>query len=208
MAPLWIDFLNSDWHDPLGHAPRRDRLEDPEWLAGFLDTWRLPRVGPIAPGSAESQTLGGLRSVLQEVVGSIVKGGAVRSCDLAAINPALAARPVTPRLEHDGKAVRLRLAAAPGAAPLDALVLAILDSFAAFLAGGDPTRLRICENDDCRWVFYDETRSRTRRWCADSCGNLIKVRKFRRQRKKAAKSGASARPAATRRPRQGRRKRR
>ncbi len=30
----------------------------------------------------------------------------------------------------------------------------------------------------------DTTRSRTRRWCADSCGNLIKVRKCRQKKKK------------------------
>ena len=75
--------------------------------------------------------------------------------------------------------MRLRLAAGRGGG-LDALLLAIVESFAAFLAEGDPSRLRVCENADCRWVFYDSTRSRTRRWCAGSCGNLIKVREFRR----------------------------
>ena len=62
------------------------------------------------------------------------------------------------------------------------MLFGITESFAAFLAEGDPTRLKLCENRDCRWVFYDTTRSRTRRWCADTCGNLIKVREFRRRK--------------------------
>jgi predicted RNA-binding Zn ribbon-like protein len=35
------------------------------------------------------------------------------------------------------------------------------------------------ENDDCRWVFYDESKSQSLRWCASVCSNLIRVRRFR-----------------------------
>ena len=46
-------------------------------------------------------------------------------------------------------------------------------------------RLKICPNHGCRWVFYDETRGNTRRWCDDrSCGNRDKVRRLRERRRK------------------------
>ena len=93
------------------------------------------------------------------------------------------------RVRHHGQnACRLRLV--PTRQGLDAVLLAIVESFASFVVSGEPERLKLCENPDCRWVFYDTTRSRTRRWCADTCGNLMKVRDFRaRQKKKRKRTG-------------------
>lgn len=56
---------------------------------------------------------------------------------------------------------------------------------------GEHTRVKICANPDCGWVIYDESRNQTRRWCsAADCGNLIKVRKHRRN-KREGKSGSA-----------------
>jgi predicted RNA-binding Zn ribbon-like protein len=53
-------------------------------------------------------------------------------------------------------------------------------SAAELLAEGEPARLRVCANSACSWMFYDETRNSSRRWCEGAiCGNLIKVRRFR-----------------------------
>ncbi len=199
---LWIDFLNSDWNDPLGHAPARDRLQEPAWLSEFLENWKLPGLDLCGPEAGSA--LIGLRSELQGLLARLVGNQRLRPADLEGLNRRLAALPVTTRFQMEGDSVQLRLT--PSSNGLDAVILAIAESFAAFLADGDPTRVRLCENADCKWVFYDSTRSRTRRWCADSCGNLIKVRKFRQ--KTAKRSGASAAPAAPGRPPARRRKRR
>lgn len=56
--------------------------------------------------------------------------------------------------------------------------------FALTLVEGEGRRIRICDNSDCRWMFYDDTRSRTQKYCDDKmCGNLMKVRRFRAKRK-------------------------
>jgi predicted RNA-binding Zn ribbon-like protein len=60
----------------------------------------------------------------------------------------------------------------------------VLTSIAAsgcdLLLNFDRRRIRVCPNQGCRWVFFDETRGRTRRWCnATPCGNLFKVRRYR-----------------------------
>ncbi len=185
MDLLWIDFINSDWHDPLGKAPGRDELDDPAWLRRLLDRWSLRKVDVRSRDTQAA--LRDLRSLLQAFVRTLVRDGSLRPAELAALNRYLAARPVTSRLEIEDDAFRLRLT--PTAKGLDGVLFSVAESFAVFLAEGDPTRLKLCENHDCRWVFYDTTRSRTRRWCADSCGNLIKVREFRRRktRKRTAK---------------------
>ena len=191
MDSLWIDFINSDWHDPLGKARDRDELEDPAWLRRLLERWNLPTVDTRRRDTRAA--LRDLRTLLQAFVRSLVRDGALRPKELATLNRYLAAHPVTSRLEIEDDAFRLRLS--PTARGLDAVLFSVTESFAAFLAEGDPTRLKLCENHDCRWVFYDTTRSRTRRWCADGCGNLIKVREFRRRktRKRTAKKKSDRR---------------
>ena len=184
MDSLWIDFVNSDWHDPLGRAPDRDQLHDHAWVRRFLEAWKLPRLDVRSAGSRSS--LGELRGLLQQFVRTLVTDGSLRPAELTALNRYLTARPVTSRLEIDDDSFRLRLT--PTSKGLDGVLFTVAESFATFLTDGDPTRLKLCENQDCRWVFYDTTRSRTRRGCADSCANLIKVRKCRQ--KKSKKQGA------------------
>ncbi|URJ62468.3 CGNR zinc finger domain-containing protein [Paenibacillus polymyxa] len=60
----------------------------------------------------------------------------------------------------------------------------VADFAQAFVSSGG-SRIRICDNTDCRWVFYDDTRNRSKRFCDDKmCGNLMKVRRFRERKKK------------------------
>ncbi|MFD9949616.1 CGNR zinc finger domain-containing protein [Nonomuraea sp. NPDC059023] len=50
------------------------------------------------------------------------------------------------------------------------------------------TRLKSCDNPECRWLFYDQSRNRTARWCSmRGCGSIVKARRYRdRQRQRAA----------------------
>ena len=179
MNALWIDFVNSDWHDYRGRDPDRDQLADPVWLLGFIEEKGLPRID--TRNRAVRSGLRELRDLLQQLIRTLVESGRLRAADLETVNGYLAARPVTSRLEVSDDACRVRLT--PTAKGLDAVLFAVVESFASFVVEGDPERLKLCGNPDCRWVFYDTTRSRTRRWCADSCGNLMKVRKFRQKKK-------------------------
>lgn len=41
-------------------------------------------------------------------------------------------------------------------------------------------RLKLCENPDCRWAFYDKSRNRSGSWCRMGlCGNRLKNRAYR-----------------------------
>jgi predicted RNA-binding Zn ribbon-like protein len=60
----------------------------------------------------------------------------------------------------------------------------IAASMAQMMAEDEPSRIRICDNPNCLWVYYDDTRNRSKRYCDDKlCGNLMKVRRFRARQK-------------------------
>jgi predicted RNA-binding Zn ribbon-like protein len=41
-------------------------------------------------------------------------------------------------------------------------------------------RVKTCDSDECRWVFYDHSKPGNRRWCSsDRCGNREKTRNYR-----------------------------
>jgi predicted RNA-binding Zn ribbon-like protein len=45
-------------------------------------------------------------------------------------------------------------------------------------------RVRACDNAECRWLFLDTSKNHTRRWCdMKICGNRMKARRFKAQRK-------------------------
>lgn len=55
-------------------------------------------------------------------------------------------------------------------------------SFAEVLISDSLNRVKICGNPDCRWVFFDESKNASRKWCSDTCGSLIKMREFRKRK--------------------------
>ena len=43
-------------------------------------------------------------------------------------------------------------------------------------------RVKTCDSDECRWVFYDRSKPSNRRWCSsERCGNREKTRAFRKR---------------------------
>ncbi len=100
----------------------------------------------------------------------------------------------------------LRLAVAPGATPAGhgaaridyqhtrGAAGDILAAVVASIGAGTWTRLKACP--DCRWVFYDNTRNGSKRWClmyaggpeGRACGTIAKVRRYR-DRQAVAASG-------------------
>jgi predicted RNA-binding Zn ribbon-like protein len=65
---------------------------------------------------------------------------------------------------------------------LDWLLAAVARSAAELVAEGHSARLRLCSNPSCGLFFYDNSRTRRRRWCSMSrCGNRHKVAAFSRR---------------------------
>jgi predicted RNA-binding Zn ribbon-like protein len=52
---------------------------------------------------------------------------------------------------------------------------------------GRMDRVKICDSDECRWVFYDRSKPGNRRWCSsDRCGNREKTRTYRKRHRTGA----------------------
>jgi predicted RNA-binding Zn ribbon-like protein len=69
---------------------------------------------------------------------------------------------------------------------LDWLLAAVARSGAEIVAEGARARLRLCANAHCGLLFYDNSRTRRRRWCSMAvCGNRSKVAAFARKQSSA-----------------------
>ena len=65
---------------------------------------------------------------------------------------------------------------------LDWLLAAVARSVVEIVAEGTRARLRLCANPHCGLFFYDNSRTRRRRWCSMAvCGNRSKVAAFARK---------------------------
>jgi predicted RNA-binding Zn ribbon-like protein len=63
---------------------------------------------------------------------------------------------------------------------LDDALATLIEPVVREIASGRRDRLRICANETCRWVFFDESRTGKRRWCdMSTCGNRAKAARHR-----------------------------
>jgi predicted RNA-binding Zn ribbon-like protein len=177
----WIDFV----HPALDlvnsqHGRGPDLLDDDRWLDGFLQRWGYARTGPPRP--RERERLISLRALLRRIVETIESGGEPSPRDLGQLNRVLGAVTVSRRLVAAGRALDVQLV--PARRDWAWVRSDIAASFADLLAHGEAARFKVCDNRDCRFAFYDASKNRSRRWCAQAtCGNRHKVRQFRaRQR--------------------------
>ncbi len=178
MEAICIDFINSEFRDFRGRWVRDD-LQQPGWLEQFLVKWGLQVDAP--PDAAALTALVGLRTLLRSLIESLVEGQ-IADHDLAALNAVLLKMPLNRRLVKDQEGYRLDMV--PLKKDWDWVQVEIAASFAHVLADHDPRRLKICANTNCRWVFYDESKSRTKLYCTpDKCANLMKARRFRARHK-------------------------
>ncbi len=197
-----LDLVNSRWTDHLGSGRVHDRLPLPEWREAFFAHWGL-EVRSV--GEDRVADLARLRALLRRLLEAFAAGRPLPAADVEALNRLLARTPVIRRLEPAGSTGaapaspgdRLRLREVPARRDWDWALAEIAVSAARLLAEGEPDRLRVCANPACSWMFYDESRNASRRWCeATVCGSLVKVRRFRSRRPGSGEHGAP-RPTST-----------
>src|SRR4051812_27932106 len=68
--------------------------------------------------------------------------------------------------------------------PISGALARLSEAIARELTQEDKERLRICANDECRWVFRDNSPAGRRKWCdMSSCGNRAKAARHRARKK-------------------------
>jgi predicted RNA-binding Zn ribbon-like protein len=117
-----------------------------------------------------------LRETVFRIFSAFAAGAPAPDRDFAALKAALAEAPPRNELSRaDGRYAwrveTLRPAASHLLAP-------VLWSAADLLLSAADHRIRQCANQKCLWLFLDESKSGTRRWCdMSSCGNRAKAQR-------------------------------
>ncbi|HET6412803.1 MAG TPA: ABATE domain-containing protein [Anaeromyxobacter sp.] len=122
----------------------------------------------------------GLREAIYRTFLSFAQGSSPRQADLDAVSACLGRALSHRRLRRAGACCEIAWEEKPEA--LDAMLWPVVASAAELLVSGrDLERVRVCglyEADECGWLFVDDTRSHTRRWCSmKDCGNRAKARR-------------------------------
>jgi len=167
----WIDLVNSLEHDGLGQTT--DHLDHASWRDGLLQRWQFP--APAAPASLAS--LGQLRETLRRGAEDLAASGTLGKETLREINAAVSV-PIRRALRQHQNGFELEQI--PERADWSWIAAQIAASFAHMLVDGTMRRMKFCGDERCRWIFVDETKGRTRRWCNErTCGNRNRVRRAR-----------------------------
>jgi len=117
-----------------------------------------------------------VREVLFRVFHALATGASVREADFAALTRALAQAPARRELAHAKRGYGWQLV--PPEPTVPALLAPVLWSAADLMIEGERRRVRQCANEKCLWLFLDESKNGTRRWCdMASCGNRAKAQR-------------------------------
>ncbi|MFD0589121.1 CGNR zinc finger domain-containing protein [Paenibacillus sp. GCM10027627] len=181
MAELWIDYANSLHHDWKGDGEQDDRLQSSEWRAAFLQRQQLV-APPIPPTVEELEDMTFFRSDLRRFAQELAEGGDVSAAMIECMNARLQRSAVVRKMILHEASVQMELI--PVNVSWENVLSEVASSFAVTLQDGLVSRIRICGNSNCNWVFLDDTRNRSKKFCDDKlCGNLMKVRRFRERKK-------------------------
>ena len=151
-------------------------------LLAFEETEGLSRRAALDPEGAQ-ETLSralALREAIHRVISRTIAGEVQDESDLSALN-----RELSISLSH------LRVRPADGAygwdwdrsgddggTRLDRPLWPVAQSAAELLTSPNLGRVKVCAGEGCGWVFLDESRNGSRRWCdSRDCGNRERVRR-------------------------------
>jgi len=148
---------------------------------------RHPRRAAAVLGRARK-----LREAIYRTWAGEVRGEHPAVADLELLNSLVAEALSHQRLVREGG--RYALSWDHGEA-LESILWPVAKSTVELLTSEEAKLVRQCEGfaaTECAWLFVDETRNRSRRWCSmTSCGNRAKARRhYQRARKRPAEDGS------------------
>jgi predicted RNA-binding Zn ribbon-like protein len=179
---LCLDFINTEGVERNSPPDRLDGLDlFLEWAAGkgLVDAGgatALRRTGDEeAAGFLDLAR--DLREALYRTFAALVEGKEPAAGDLAVLDRQLSAALPNLRLARHSGSFDWTLPVR--SETLAELLWPISLSAADLLRSDRLDRVKECRSETCSWMFIDESRNRSRRWCDMSdCGNRAKVRRF------------------------------
>lgn len=186
-----LDFMNTVGNH-LGDHPS-------DWLATYADLVIWSRnAGLITADEAEALTqrsnrhpeeavaalvrAAALREALYRLLLCVIRGQTPAEADLAILNQTLAEAPVrTQIIPHDD---HYHWHLPYEVTSLDHILWRLAWSAGDLLTSAQLAQVKVCEGDECGWVFLDTSRNQARRWCSMAdCGNRAKANRFYKRHK-------------------------
>ncbi len=129
-----------------------------------------------------------LRATIYAIFSALAANRTPADADLLPLNTELACTLGHARVLADGVGYRWGWAATA----LDAPLWSVTRSAADLLTSEhDRPRVRECGGSDCRWLFLDTSKNRSRQWCSmASCGNRAKARRHYQRRRTASRTAS------------------
>jgi predicted RNA-binding Zn ribbon-like protein len=189
-----LDFANT--HDSSG-----EHLNDYADVVAFAAQSRL--ITPVdaqwlqAAGARESVAAQGvlrrarqLRSALYAIFSALAAGRTPANADVEDLNAELAATQSHARVVRAASGYRWGWVGRNLDAPLWGVSRSAAD---LLVSDHDRRRVRECGGADCRWLFLDTSKNRSRQWCSmASCGNREKARRHYQRRRTASRTASDA----------------
>src|SRR5215211_808046 len=159
-------------------------------------TERYPEIAgrlPVTDAAANPDLLPAvvtLRGALRALCGAVADGRPLPAGDLDVLNRVLRTAHDAVALGEGGRPWPVLIPRGPDA---DGPLAAVARSGFALLTASDLSRLHRCANGHCVLLFYDTTKSATRRWCSTACMNRARSSERYRARKRGAGGDSTTR---------------
>jgi predicted RNA-binding Zn ribbon-like protein len=163
------EYLNG-YGDLLRWSRRLGILDDTEYEMLHREAERSPGKAEEVHGRAVV-----LREAIYGVLSAVIDGGEPEAEDLDTMNGELSEALKNARIVPSEEGFSQEF---PRGTSLEQLLWPIAKSASDLLLSDGLDRVRRCASDECRWLFLDTSRNRSRRWCdMRDCGNRMKARR-------------------------------
>jgi predicted RNA-binding Zn ribbon-like protein len=181
---LCLDFANTlGWRGSTSEESLHDLTDVLNWCssnggvpAGMIEAIRCRTLAH--PGVAMSlfRDAIAIRESIYRVFHALASRAEPSDDDLDALNRALTAAPRRESVHRIRARFGWRIAGATTNA--SAILASVLWSAGELLVGPYSERVRECANGRCLWLFLDNSKNGSRRWCSmQACGNRAKARR-------------------------------
>lgn len=172
---LALDFVNTEI---MVRNQPRDLLASPADLHDWKSAAEVyhPELGVISFDGPIFEQVIILRGAIRRILIAVIKGAIPPSSDMAVLNQILATGHLQLASVGIGQFSQRYIGSDNGLLTLATATVTLLTQF-------DLSRLHQCKNERCILMFYDTTKSGTRRWCTPDCQNRARSIEHYRQRR-------------------------
>ncbi len=189
---LCLDFANTNAAGRKGEGA--DSLACPADLVAWLESngaggralRRTVRTDPALANRLLARAKR-LREATYRAMSAIADGRSASDVDIDAVSKEARSARAAFKLVRDEDAYKWELWTDEPESTLAMIAI----SAAELLTGQDLHRVRECGNETCGWLFLDNSKNQSRKWCDMSdCGNRMKARRHYARVKKAKKQSS------------------